>query len=179
MEKRGWEREKIVEHVKVWTWLENTVHWIISSLLRIIGKDLPEKRWKLFWQFVQFGIVGLSNTLISYVVYLLGISLGMHYLAASVLGFVVSVQNAFYWNNKYVFQAEDGEHRVWWKAWIKTFLSYASTGLVLANILLVFWVGILHIPQVLGPVINLLITIPLNFILNKLWAFRGKERKKT
>ena len=30
---------------------------------------------------------------------------------------------------------------------------------------------LLGISQYLGPVINLLITIPLNFILNKLWAF--------
>lgn len=130
-----------------------------------------------FWQFVKFGVVGLSNTLISYVVYLIGIHLGIHYLIASVLGFVVSVQNAFYWNNRYVFQKKEGEERNWWKAWVKTFLSYASTGLVLANILLVFWVDVLHIPEFLGPIFNLLVTVPLNFILNKLWAFRGEKKE--
>lgn len=163
---------------KIWAWLERTARQIIGFLLKIIGKELTDAQWKAFWQFVQFGIVGLSNTLISYVVYLLGISLGMHYLAASVLGFVVSVQNAFYWNNKYVFQTKEGEKRVWWKTWIKTFLSYASTGLVLANALLVLWVDVLRIPEALGPVLNLLITNPLNFILNKLWAFRGKGEQK-
>ncbi len=142
------------------------------------GRRLTEAQWKAFWQFVQFGIVGLSNTAISYVVYLLGISLGLHYLAASVVGFVVSVQNAFYWNNKYVFQRKEEETRVWWKAWMKTFLSYASTGLVLANILLVLWVDMLHLPKALGPMLNLLVTVPLNFILNKLWAFRGKGEQK-
>ena len=57
---------------------------------------------------MQFGIVGLSNTLISYVVYAVGIAAHLHYLAASVLGFLVSVANAFYWNNKYVFSAREG-----------------------------------------------------------------------
>lgn len=170
---KGKEKE-MDQETKVWAFLERIARAVVDGLLSIAGKKLDEGQWKAFWQFVQFGIVGLSNTLISYVVYLICISFGMHYLLASVVGFVVSVQNAFYWNNKYVFQAEEGEKRIVWKAWIKTFLSYASTGLVLANILLVLWVDVLHIPEALGPVLNLLITIPLNFILNKLWAFRKK-----
>ena len=104
-------------------------------------------------QFIKFGIVGLSNTLISYVVYLAGVGFGMHYLLASVLGFVISVLNSFYWN-----------------------MAYASTGLILANILLYIWVDVLGISEYLGPVINLVITVPLNFVINKLWAFRGKRK---
>ena len=126
-------------------------------------------------QFVKFGIVGLSNTLISYVVYLAGVWLGMHYLLASVLGFVISVLNSFYWNNKYVFQ-QGNEERNLLLSLVKTFMAYAATGLVLANILLYIWVDILGISEYLGPIINLVITVPLNFVINKLWAFRGKRR---
>ncbi|MCI8557498.1 MAG: GtrA family protein [Lachnospiraceae bacterium] len=126
-------------------------------------------------QFVKFGIVGLSNTLISYVVYLAGVWLGMHYLLASVLGFVISVLNSFYWNNKYVFQ-QGNEERNLLLTLVKTFMAYAATGLVLANILLYIWVDILGISEYLGPIINLVITVPLNFVINKLWAFRGKRR---
>ena len=126
-------------------------------------------------QFVKFGIVGLSNTLISYVVYLMGVRFGMHYLLASVLGFVISVLNSFYWNNKYVFQQGDEERNLWLTL-VKTFMAYASTGLVLANILLYIWVDVLNISEYLGPVINLVITVPLNFVINKLWAFRGKRK---
>ena len=125
-------------------------------------------------QFIKFGIVGLSNTLISYVVYLMGVRFGMHYLLASVLGFVISVLNSFYWNNKYVFQQGDEERNLWLTL-VKTFMAYASTGLVLANILLYIWVDVLNISEYLGPVINLVITVPLNFVINKLWAFRGKR----
>lgn len=126
-------------------------------------------------QFIKFGIVGLSNTLISYVVYLVGVRFGMHYLLASVLGFVISVLNSFYWNNKYVFQQGDEERNLWLTL-VKTFMAYASTGLVLANILLYIWVDVLGISEYLGPVINLIITVPLNFVINKLWAFRGRQR---
>lgn len=126
-------------------------------------------------QFIKFGIVGLSNTLISYVVYLVGVWLGIHYLLASVLGFVISVLNSFYWNNKYVFQQGDEERNLWLTL-VKTFMAYAATGLVLANILLYIWVDVLGISEYLGPVINLVITVPLNFVINKLWAFRGKRK---
>ena len=60
------------------------------------------------WQFVKFGIVGVSNTLISLAVYQIALNaLGMHYLAANLLGLVISVINAYYWNNRCVFG--DGE----------------------------------------------------------------------
>ena len=56
------------------------------------------------WQFIKFGIVGVSNTLISLAVYQLALNaLGLHYLAANALGLVISVVNAYYWNNRCVF----------------------------------------------------------------------------
>ncbi len=127
-------------------------------------------------QFIKFGIVGLSNTLISYVVYVAGVRFGMHYLLASILGFVISVLNSFYWNNKYVF-GQGKEERNLLKTLLKTFMAYAFTGLVLANILLYIWVDILGISEYLGPLINLVVTVPLNFVINKLWAFRGGKRR--
>ena len=125
-------------------------------------------------QFIKFGIVGLSNTLISYVVYVVLVYLKMHYILANIIGFLVSVLNAYYWNNKYVFKEQEGEQRVWWKTLGKTFLSYAGTGLVLSNVLLVVWVDWLGISEIIAPIINLLITVPLNFIMNKYWALRQK-----
>lgn len=135
-----------------------------------------KNKWTNLIQFIKFGMVGVSNTVISYVVYLVGVYLGFHYLLANVLGFVVSIFNAFYWNNKYVFRPEKGESRTLWKSFCKTFLSYAGTGLVLSNILLFIQVDLLHWAQWLAPVLNLIVTIPLNFWLNKYWAFRKGKR---
>lgn len=95
----------------------------------------------------------------------------MNYLLASILGFAVSVLNSYYWNNKYVFK-EQKERRTWWQTLIKTFLSYAGTGLVLSNILLIAWVEWLEISEVIAPLLNLLITVPVNFVINKYWAYK-------
>ena len=151
------------------------IEFFSDLLLKILlFFHIPNSYALKFVQFVQFCVVGLSNTLISYLIYAAFVLLGWNYILGSIVGFVVSVTNSFYWNNKYVFKQENGKHRSILASYIKTFLSYAATGLVLANILLVIWVEVLHLPELLGPIVSLLVTIPLNFILNKLWAFRNK-----
>ncbi len=158
---------------KLWEILVFILDFFIRKVFRI---SLSDAQWEAFLQFIKFGIVGVSNTLIHYFTYLICIFAGCHYLIASVIGFLVSVVNAFYWNNKYVFVKEENATRSLWQAFLKTFLSYAGTGLILENVLLVIWVRFLHVPEAIAPLVTLLITIPINFILNKFWAF--KDRKK-
>ena len=128
-----------------------------------------------FMQFVKFGLVGISNTVISYVTYALLVYLGVHYLFANGVAFVVSVLNSFYWNNKYVFTASSGEKRNLWWTLAKTFVSYSFTGLFLNSFLLKLFIGGWGISPYLGPILCLVISIPVNFLINKYWAFRTKK----
>lgn len=123
------------------------------------------------FQFIKFGIVGLSNTLISMVVYYLCIFIGMHYILSNSIAFVISVVNAYYWNSKCVFKKNDSENNLSIKPIIKVFISYGFT-FVLSTILLYLWVDCLNISTMIAPLINLVITIPINFLLNKMWAFK-------
>ncbi len=152
----------------VWSIFENIIQF---AMIKALHLKVSESQSSKIMQFVKFGIVGVSNTIISYVVYLILIKINYHYLLASLMGFLISVINAFYWNNKYVFKAEK-EERSLWSSFVKTFTSYAGTGLILNNILLVLWVDIFKWHEMLGPIINLFITVPLNFLLNKFWAFK-------
>ena len=56
-------------------------------------------------------------------------------------------------------------------------MSYAATGLVLHNILLWFWTEKIGLNDYIVPIINLLITIPINFVMNKFWAFKTKKKE--
>lgn len=159
----------------VWNFIDRIAKVIVVWFLGLFGKKITDEQWDRFMQFVKFCVVGVSNFVISYLVYAVAILLGFHWSVGSVLGFVISVLNAFYWNNKYVFAAGNGEHRSWWRALIKTYISYAFSGLVLANALLFLWNDVLGIPELWGPVINLVITTPINFVVNKLWAFRTSK----
>ena len=131
--------------------------------------------WQLAVQFIKFGFVGISNTLLSLLVYYLGLALGMHYVAANTAGFILGTVNAYFWNNRYVFKKNEGEVRSTGKSIVRVFISYGFT-LALSTVLLALWVDGLHISDKIAPIINLLITIPLNFVLNKFWAFRGEKK---
>lgn len=120
-------------------------------------------------QFVKFGIVGVSNTLISLFIYYIFVLISVNlYVVGSIVGFAVSVLNSYYWNNRYVFKKENRNHA---KAIFRTYLSYGATGL-LSILLLILLVEQLHVSEFAAPIINLIITVPLNFLLNKFWAFK-------
>lgn len=157
-------------------------------------------------QFIKFGLVGVSNTLINYVVYVIFVSLGVHYTIANALGFIISVLNAYFWGSRFVFKEDETkEKRIWWQVLLKTYASYAF-GFVLNTLLLALWIDVVHIGKYFGfigeiigtlsgtfaflpktmtaeeiseiaaPVINMVVTIPLNFIINKFWAYRQKNK---
>ena len=99
--------------------------------------------------------------------------LSWDYIAGNVTAFLLSVLWSFYWNNKYVFAQDGGAERVWWKALLKTYLCYGFTGILLNNVLSWIWITKLGISKFAAPLINLIISVPLNFMLNKLWAFQS------
>lgn len=152
----------------------------MKKILMVIFEKLhikvSEQKIETLAQFIKFGVVGLSNTLLSYAIYLLTLlilsplKLSWDYFVASVLSFVLSVLWSYFWNNRFVFK-QDSKKRSFWKSLFKTYLSYAFTGIVLGNILLYVWVALLGIPKTLAPLLSLVITVPLNFLLNKYWAF--------
>ena len=103
--------------------------------------------------------------------------LAWDYVAANVVAFIISVLWSFYWNNKYVFSRQDGEERNKWAALLKTYISYGFTGIILTNVLSYVWIEIIGISKYVAPIINLIISISLNFILNKIWAFKATPKK--
>lgn len=144
---------------------------------------LQEQKYKEYIkmkQFIKFGIVGVSNTVISYLIYIVALKIfqksGLFptadYLISSVIAFLLSVLWSFYWNNKYTFKKENTDERSIWRTLFKTYMSYALTGLILNNILLYVCVEAIDISKNIAPIINLMITVPLNFVLNKYWAFK-------
>lgn len=123
------------------------------------------------FQFVKFGIVGVSNTAISLIFYYIIYWINPEwYMIGNIAGWVISVSNAFFWNNRYVFKSQSKGMRQLLKRIGKTYLSYGATFLMSTAFLYVE-VDILHWSAVICPIINLVLTIPLNFLLNKFWTF--------
>ena len=123
---------------------------------------------KLFIQFVKFGAVGVSNTLIGLAIYYGLVYINVHYILANFVAFVITVANAYYWNSRYVFKADRAPATI-----IKTYAMYGSTFL-LGSLLLFIMVDILGVSKWLAPLLNLCVTVPLNFVLSKFWVFSKK-----
>lgn len=165
---------------QIWNLIGKITYALLNFAFKLVKHELTDQVYQNFMQFVKFGIVGLSNTIISYLIYIVSLLLFRQmeiliesgYLVAQVIAFVLSVLWSFYWNNKIVFNLQEGEERSVFKALIKTFISYSFTGLFLNSILLIFWVKVLHISEFIAPIINLLVSVPLNFVINKFWAFK-------
>ena len=162
---------------KLWCGLEQILYFIIVKVLHL---SVLNKNWDGFMQFVKFGIIGLSNTVISYILnvtvllILSPFSVSWDFFAGNMVGFLLSVLWSFYWNNRFVFTMQEGQQRSVWKALLKTYLAYGFTGIILNNILSWLWITKFGISKFIAPVINLIVSVPLNFIINKLWAFRAE-----
>ena len=185
-----------------------TVSSSVKSKIPVENQEETKKKGiALLWQFVKFGLVGVSNTVVSYVTYTVVYFLLRNQLEdaaihiANVAGFIISVLNAYFWQSRFVFkESEDGEHRVWWQVLLKTYVSYAFTGLFLTEVLLLFWINVINLGQFLdspaewlrtsfglnmspkdlavsiAPFLNMVVTIPINFLINKFWAYRQKDK---
>ena len=140
----------------------------MRTLLEKLGIVDRASFWAFVKQFAKFGIVGISNTLISLAIYYALVFLGLHYIIAYIIAFVISVLNAYYWSRKYVFNQSKDKSK-WQLA--KVYVVYGFTFLLSMG-LLYLMVDFIGISELIAPIINLCVTVPLNFLLNKFWAFR-------
>ena len=139
-------------------------------------KDKEELR-KIFIQFLKFGIVGAINTVLSYIITnVCYYVLNYHAQVSNLIAFVITVFISFKLNGKFVFN-QNSEKRSFWKSLLKVYASYSITGLFLTAILLYIEEQIIGIPHYIATLMNLVITIPVNFILNKFWAYNQKNKE--
>ena len=171
----------------------------MKERLLALWQRLAGSRFAPLMQFIKFGLVGVSNTLISYAVEMLSYyvlfrnagfggavrllgGLGItatgeqvKVVVVTLLAFIISVTNSFILNNRFVFRAQGrqtpGQLA---KAYGKTVLCYALTGIILSP-LMKLWLGGLGVPFWVASPLTLIVTIPLNFVMNKFWAFAGRK----
>ena len=124
-------------------------------------------------QFLKFGIIGLINAITNAGYYLFD----FHEQIANIIAFVTTVFISFMLNSKFVF-SENNEKRNFWKSLLRVYVAYSTTGLFLTGILLYIEEQLLGIPHYIATLMNLVVTVPANFILNKFWAYGERNSKR-
>jgi putative flippase GtrA len=119
-------------------------------------------------QFVKFGIVGVSNTLLTLVVYTVLLKVfGVWYLAASGIGFVVGAVNGFLLNRRWTFREHVGDALtpVRWGI-------VQTCGLGVDEGLLYLFVHDAHLDKLVAQVCATAVVTVSTFFVNRAWTFR-------
>lgn len=120
-------------------------------------------------QFVKFGIVGVSNTLLTFAIYTLLLkAFGVWYLAASAIGFAVGATNGFLLNRRWTFREHIGDALtpVRW-AIVQT------CGLGLNEGLLYVFVHDASVDKLLAQAFATIAVTVSTFFANRAWTFRA------
>ena len=119
-------------------------------------------------QFIKFGIVGISNTLLTFVVYTLLLKVfGVWYLAASAVGFAVGATNGFLLNRRWTFREHVGDSLtpVRWAV-------VQGCGLAVNEGLLYLFVHDAGLDKLLAQACATVVVTISTFIANRAWTFR-------
>jgi putative flippase GtrA len=119
-------------------------------------------------QYVKFGIVGVSNTLLAFTIYTVLLKVfGVWYLGASAIGFVIGAVNGFLLNRRWTFAGHVGDSLtpVRWGI-------VQGCGLGLNLGLLYLFVDGAGIEKLLGQALATGIVTVITFLVNRAWTFR-------
>ena len=123
--------------------------------------------------FVGFGQIGLLNTVLSYgITNVCYYAFGLHEQISNLFAFLITVLISYLLNSRFVFEKDK---QPWYLALAKVYASYAFTELILMGVLLFIEERLFGIPHYIATFVNLIITVPLNFLLNKFWAYRKRK----
>jgi putative flippase GtrA len=119
-------------------------------------------------QFIKFGIVGVSNTLLTFLVYTLLLKVfGVWYIAASAIGFMVGAVNGFLLNRRWTFAGHVGDALtpVRW-----AIVQGGGLGINLG--LLYVLVHDARIDKLLSQALATVVVTITTFLVNRAWTFR-------
>ena len=167
--------------------LERLIQKAVMACGKILHVKNTEDIAEQTTQFIKFCMVGVTNSAVSYAVNIgtlfmlsrIHPGLKFDYIIANTTAFLISVYWSFFWNSRKVFHFGDRDRATRRKALLKTYMCYAFTGILLNNILSTFWIRVLGVSKLVAPLLNLMFTIPLNYLTNKNWAFAERRDKKS
>lgn len=117
---------------------------------------------------VKFGITGVANTLVDYIVFLLLVALGLNLYFSQVCSFAAGMLNSYLINRRWTFQTKQ---RFFSLQIVKFVLSNLSV-LAVSMILLKLFIDVAGWSIPLAKLAAAFITMGVNFLVSRLWVFR-------
>ncbi len=122
-------------------------------------------------QFIRFGIVGVINTSLDFVIYAfltrLFLFFDEHYLIANLISFSIATVNSYIFNKYWTFKDNSKQHKIQYTK----FYLVSLCGLILTQTILYILVE-LGLYDLLAKAIAVGVVLFWNFFVNKFWTFK-------
>ena len=118
-------------------------------------------------RFIKFGMVGVINTLVNWIIFFILNALGMYYILAYIIAYTLGTIHSYLWNTLWVFKYKE-------KASTDTTIKFVIlnvVGLGLNTGILYVLVDLCNLNKFIGLVITTGIVMIINYVVNKLWVF--------
>jgi putative flippase GtrA len=116
-------------------------------------------------QLGRFVVVGVSNTMLSYVAYAALVAISVPYAVAGAVGFAVGAVNGYRLNRRWTFRSADSTG-----ARLR-YLAVQLTGLGATTFLLWLFVDGGHLHRLVSYALTIPLVTVATFVANKMWAF--------
>ena len=121
-------------------------------------------------KFIKFGLVGVLNTLINWIIFAVLNFVGVYYIIANVIAYVIATINSYIWNSRWVFKYKGEDN----KETTTKFILLNLAGLALNTMILYLLVDLIGLNKLIALVITTVIVMVINYIVNKIWVFKEK-----
>jgi putative flippase GtrA len=120
-------------------------------------------------QLAKFGAVGASGYVVNLAVYALLLHYGLHFRLAAIVSFVVSAASNYVLNRAWTFREARGHFAYQGMRFLVVSAAALAANQVWLTVLI--WLGA---GKIVAQAIAIVLVMPLNFVGNKLWSFRGR-----
>lgn len=119
-------------------------------------------------QAFRFGIVGILNTIVGFVFYILFINFNFHYIIALFFSHVIGVTNSFFWNKFWTFKSKQKSLKELFR-----FITVYAITFLLNIVILFFLVEKMYFDKKLSQLISLSLITIISFCGHKYWSFKN------
>ncbi len=122
----------------------------------------------LVWQFAKYGVVGATNTALTFVTYTVAaVLLGVPYLVALIVGYIPGAINSYLLNRHWTFEAKHLPH-----SRSGSRFAIVQVCAIAANLVLLYvMVHVLHVEKIAAQAILTVPVVAITFFINRAWTF--------
>ena len=121
-------------------------------------------------QLAKFSAVGASGYVVNLAVYAALLHAGVHFRAAAVVSFVVSATSNYVLNRAWTFRDQRGHFAYQGMRFLVVSVVALAANQVWLTVFVAAGAG-----KIVAQAISIVLVMPLNFVGNKLWSFRGSR----